>query len=104
MKEFFDGPTPTLRDTQKLGNMTLDEAKQFLGIGSEETRVNAHDRGSALSRAATRIYCGVGTFGREPSLDQQNKNRYMEQKIQKAVALVDASDFKTIPAPASDFS
>ena len=105
MKAFFDGPTPTADQTRDLENMTLGDAKQFLGIkDGEETRLDANERGRILKEEARGVYNEdmtgkIFTKAAERSPDQNNKIHYMEQKIERAVNLVKNSDFKAIPEP-----
>jgi hypothetical protein len=108
MKTFFDGPTPTFTDTSRLDNMTLADAKQLLGIrDGEETRLSAHDRGEILKGEARKVY-NEGMAGKvfteapEISPDRTDKLRHMEQKIQKAVELVEDSGLQIIPEPGEE--
>ena len=99
MKAFFEKPTPTVAQTRDLDNMTLGEAREFLGIkDDEETRLDANGRGGILKREADKIFLNIP----KPSSDQGEKYRYMERKIQRAVELVENSDFSPIPEPKVD--
>jgi hypothetical protein len=108
MKAFFDGPTPSFTDTSRLDNMTLADAKQLLGIrDGEETRLSAHDRGEILKGEARKVFnenmAGkVFTEAPEISSDRTDKLSHMEQKIQKAVELVEDSNNQNIPDPWGD--
>jgi hypothetical protein len=98
MKAFFEGPLPASINEQndQVANMTLPEAKELLGIrDGEETRLDAQERGQILKNQANGIYFG----SREPSSDQHDKFHHMERKIQRAIKLVEESDFKPIPEP-----
>ncbi|MDR1590400.1 MAG: hypothetical protein LBR92_00110 [Puniceicoccales bacterium] len=99
MKTFFNGPTPTAAQKQDLENMTSEEAKEFLGIrDGEETHLSASTRGGILEIEANKIFVNI----RNPSIDQENKIEHVRRKIQKAVELVESSDFRFIPEPKVD--
>ncbi|MDR0740759.1 MAG: hypothetical protein LBF34_03555 [Puniceicoccales bacterium] len=101
IRAFFDGPTPT--STYDLDNMTLDEAKQLLGIrDGEETRLDVSERCTALKGEALEIhneYMRSKVGVPEPPPGHREKLRYMEQKFEKAAELVGNSDFAPISQP-----
>jgi hypothetical protein len=95
MEAFFRGPGSNYGQPQDLESMTLEDARQFLGIGDgEETRLDASERGGILGRALDQISLNDGQ-----SFDKSAQINYMRQKIQKAVELVQGSGFKSIPEP-----
>jgi hypothetical protein len=99
MKAFFEGPTPTVAQTHDPDNMTLEEAREFLGIkDGEETRLDANERGGILKMEANKIFLNIP----ESSSDQRDKFHYMELKIQRAMELVENSNFSPIPEPKVD--